>query len=64
MKEQKKLICVVCGTEWLQYSNRCINPNCNGFCTWGYELMKPSSFTINEDGKWILNPIPKKLKNI
>lgn len=63
MKEAK-LICVLCGKEWGMFNNVCTNPDCKGFCSWGYEPMKPSSFTINEEGKWILNEIPKDLKNI
>ena len=53
---EKELICVLCGTKWLHYSNRCVNPECSGFCTWGYEPMKPESFTIDTNGNWILNP--------
>lgn len=64
MKKEKKLICVLCGTEWLHYSNVCTNRECKGFCTWGFEPMNPSSFIINEKGEWKLNPIPKDLKNI
>lgn len=56
--KNKKLICVLCGQEWgvkCQFTNVCENENCKGFCTWGYELNKPESFTINDDGKWNLN---------
>lgn len=28
-------VCVRCGWTWMPYSNRCVNPECNGFCTWG-----------------------------
>jgi hypothetical protein len=59
----KKLICVLCGQEWGMFNNTCENPECKGFCTWGYELNKPSSFTINEDGKWVLNPPPREKIN-
>ena len=52
-KEERKTICVLCGQEWgvkFKFTNVCENPDCGGFCTWGYELMKPSidSFTIDE----------------
>ena len=63
--EEKKTICVLCGWEWgknFKYTNRCENPDCDGFCTWGYELNKPSSFTIDENNKWYLNPTPKENK--
>jgi hypothetical protein len=64
MEKEKKLICVLCGQEWgvkCKYTNVCENPECDGFCTWGYEPMKPESFTINENGEWILNPPPKNI---
>ncbi len=54
MKE-KKLICVLCGQEWgvkNQVTNRCENEECSGFCSWGYELNKPESFIVDNDGKW------------
>jgi hypothetical protein len=56
----KPLICVLCGTPWdNEIANRCKNSNCDGFCSWGYELNKPLSFTVAGDGNWIPN-IPKK----
>ena len=56
MKE-KKVICVLCGREWLPaVKNLC---ECGGFCTWGYEPNKPESFTVDEDGNWHLKPVPK-----
>jgi hypothetical protein len=61
MKE-KKLICVLCGQEWgvkNQFTNRCENEECSGFCSWGYELNKPESFIVDNDGKWRLKPPPK-----
>lgn len=51
----KKLICVLCGRDWIPYLNLC---ECGGFCTWGFEPMKPESYHIDEKGNWILNPIP------
>jgi len=60
MKE-KKLICVLCGLEWgvkNQFTNRCENVNCTGFCTWGYTPNNPESFFIDNNGKWHLKPPP------
>jgi hypothetical protein len=60
--EKRKSICVLCGQEWgveNRFTNTCENENCSGFCTWGYEPMKPESFTIDADGNWHLNPPPK-----
>lgn len=28
-------VCVLCGWAWPGPNNRCVNPNCKGFCTWG-----------------------------
>ena len=28
-------VCVRCGWAWVPLSNRCVNSECNGFCTWG-----------------------------
>ena len=50
---KKKLICVICGNKWgakSQFTNRC--ENCKGFCSWGYELNKPESFDVDDNGKW------------
>ena len=58
---EKPLICVLCGTPWgvqNPFTNRCENPECNGFCTWGHEIGKPLSFTVTDDGKWIPNAPP------
>jgi hypothetical protein len=40
---QKKLICVLCGKVWNinNKSNMCENPECSGFCSWGYNLNEP-----------------------
>jgi hypothetical protein len=58
-KEKRKSICVLCGKPWLPaVKNRC---ECGGFCTWGYELMEPESFTIDEEGIWHFNPVPKDI---
>jgi hypothetical protein len=57
--QDKKLICVLCGQEWGEFTNRCENPNCNGFCSWGYELNKPLSWNIDNEGIWRPNPPPK-----
>lgn len=54
---EKKLICVLCGQEWgvkSPYTNRCENPDCKGFCSWGYEPNKPESFIVDENGQWHL----------
>lgn len=52
-EKKKKLICVLCGHEWKNpYTNRC--ENCHGFCSWGYELNKPESFFLDENGQWQL----------
>jgi len=62
-KNEKPTICVLCGTLWGVkniFTNRCENEDCNGFCTWGKELMKPESFTIDESGRWIPNPPPNE----
>lgn len=59
-----KLICVLCGQEWGQknkFTNICENNNCNGYCTWGYESMKPECFTIDKNGFWVLKQIPKDI---
>lgn len=59
MENEKKLICVLCGQEWgvkCEFTNRCENEKCTGFCTWGYELNKPESFSVDEKGNWYLNP--------
>ena len=59
--EEKKLICVLCGREWgvqNPFTNRCENEKCSGFCTWGYEPMKPESFFVDDNGKWHLKPVP------
>lgn len=57
--EDNGTICVLCGKPWLpSIKNRC---ECGGFCTWGYELGKPLSWIVQEDGKWILNPPSKNL---
>jgi len=63
----KKLICVLCGQEWgniNKFTNTCENENCRGFCTWGYEPMKPESFDINENNFWILKTIPKNINDL
>lgn len=61
MTEEKKLICVLCGHEWINpISNVCENEECDGLCTWGYEMGKPSSFTVDENDQWHLNPAPKE----
>lgn len=49
---EKKFICVLCGRDWKPYMNVC---ECGGFCTWGYEIGKPLSWTIEDDGKWKSN---------
>lgn len=59
MEKEKKLICVLCGTEWGMFNNVCRNEKCKGFCTWGYEPNKPESFFVDENGKWHLKPSPK-----
>jgi hypothetical protein len=57
----KKLICVLCGREWLPaIKNRC---ECGGFCSWGYKLNKPESFSVDKDNKWHLNPPPQQGEN-
>lgn len=53
--EEQPLICVLCGTPWGMFNNVCDNKECNGFCTWGHELNKPLSYTIEENGKWTPN---------
>jgi hypothetical protein len=53
--KEEKLICVLCGAEWIGYKNRC---ECGGFCTWGYSPNKPESFTIDENGNWHLKSPP------
>tara|TARA_R110000772_G_scaffold193804_1_gene304686 strand:- start:982 stop:1176 length:195 start_codon:yes stop_codon:yes gene_type:complete len=63
MEENKKLICVLCGQEWgvkSPFTNVCENAECNGFSTWGYEPNNPSSFTIDDEGNWHLNPPPNE----
>jgi hypothetical protein len=58
MEHEKKLICVLCGQEWGEFNNVCENKNCKGFCSWGYEQMKPESFFVDDNGKWYLKPPP------
>ena len=61
IKQEKKLICVLCGQEWgvkNPFTNRCENEKCTGFCTWGYEQNKPESFFVDNNGKWHLKPVP------
>ena len=58
---EKPMICVLCGHPWgveNPFTNRCENTNCNGFCTWGHELGKPLSFTVDENNNWIPNAPP------
>lgn len=59
------LICVKCGTEWgvtNPFTNNCENEECKSFCSWGYELNKPSSFAVTEDGSWIpKEPVEDKM---
>jgi len=52
MYEKYKLICVLCGRKWLKFKNLC---ECGGFCTWGYKLNQPLSFTVDNNGNWLLN---------
>lgn len=57
MEQEKILICVLCGKEWLPViKNRC---ECGGFCTWGYKPNKPESFFVDDNGKWHLK-LPQK----
>jgi hypothetical protein len=57
---KKKLICVLCGKEWLpEFKNRC---ECGGFSTWGYDMGKPESFIVDENGVWHLKEPPKKIR--
>ena len=61
-RKKRKSICVLCGQEWgvkFKFTNLCENPDCGGFCTWGYEPMKPESFTIDNEGNWHLKPHSK-----
>jgi hypothetical protein len=61
-KQDKKLICVLCGQEWGKknpFTNRCENEKCSGVCSWGYELNNPESFFVDDDGKWHLKEPPK-----
>jgi hypothetical protein len=51
-----KLVCVICGSQWRDFANRC--EDCGGLCSWGYaKEEKPLSWTITEKG-WF--PKPKK----
>jgi len=56
------LVCVLCGAPWLSFSNRCIQPACKGFCTWGETMGgPPSSWDVHPDGSWTPKPVPKDL---
>lgn len=35
------LVCVRCGWAWVGPSNRCVNRECGGFCTWGEKHNAP-----------------------
>ena len=44
------LVCVHCGWAWAGV-NRCLNPECRGFSTWGEAIgTTPSSFVPTPDG--------------
>lgn len=58
MNEEKKLICVLCGKEWPHFQNVC---SCGGFCSWGYELNEPESFTVDKNGNWHLKPVQNEV---
>lgn len=54
------LVCVLCGTKWEPYANRC--DTCGGFCTWGpAKGADPDSWIVTENG-WIPRPPPKDLE--
>ncbi len=58
-----KEVCVLCGTPWHGPSNRCMNKDCNGFCSWGKEKGgPPSSWDVNKNGSWVLKPVPRLVK--
>ena len=66
MDEDEKLICVLCGQKWgvkSPFTNVCENEKCKGFSSWGFEPMKPESFTIDEHGNWHLNQPTKEENN-
>jgi hypothetical protein len=52
---EPELICVLCGRPWLpKTKNKC---ECGGMCSWGYEMGKPLSYSVTENGKWVPNPV-------
>ena len=62
MKDERKVICVLCGQEWLpEIKNRC---ECGGFCTWGYAPNKPESFTVDEKGKELLLHLESEINDL
>lgn len=46
------LVCVLCGWGWMSVSNRCLNPDCRGFCTWGHEQGGDPSSWVREGDGW------------
>ena len=56
---EKKMICVLCGRDWEPYMNRC---ECGGMCSWGHEMGKPSSWTVNPNGSWTPKPPSSNVK--
>jgi len=50
---EKLRVCVRCGWFWVGVSNRCMNPECRGFCTWGERKgAEPDSWVKVPDGRW------------
>lgn len=56
--DHNELVCVLCGVPWCPpIANRCPNPDCRGFCTWGpAKGAKPSSWVDYEN--LIPEPVP------
>lgn len=60
--EKEELVCVLCGTKWHSPSNRCRNPDCGGFCSWGEKKDgPPSSWDVLKNGAWVPKPVPKEV---
>lgn len=59
-KNEDNMICVKCGVCWPVFANRCPNDECDGFCSWGYELGKPLSYMETDKGI-LMNPPPLEI---
>lgn len=50
-KPDEMLVCVLCGWYWAGL-NRCLNPDCRGFSTWGHHKGADPDSWVRVPGGW------------